>query len=55
MQNRTAYKNRKIAGQVIYENAVAVDVLSARSDVRVYRKRTFNFFEGLDKINVDDD
>ena len=44
MLNRFARKNQKIAGRCIVVNAVAVDVLSARSDVRVYRKRTFRIF-----------
>ena len=47
-------KNRKIAGRCVFENAVAVGVLSVKSDVRVCRKRTFKFFEGLDKIKPDD-
>ena len=34
--------------------AVAVDVLSVRSDVHVYHKRTFGKMRGLDKGNPDD-
>ena len=47
-------KNQKTAGHAMCVKAVAVDVLSARSDVRVAGKRTFNFFEGLDKLKPDD-
>ena len=47
-------KNQKTAGQALRVSAVAVDVLSARSDVHVLRKRTFKFFEGLDKLKLDD-
>ena len=47
-------KNQRIAGQAFRVSAVAVDVLSARSDVRLFRKRTFEFLRGLDKENPDD-
>ena len=43
------------SGTGLSRESVAVDVLSARSDVRVCRKRTFDFLKGLYKINIDDD
>ena len=48
------HENQKTAGHAMSVSAVAIDVLSARSDVHVCRKRTFEFLRGLDKLKADD-